>query len=67
MGEDLRILFIEAYKNWLEAKTFSDREHTWCEYTQIRDLWCGKGKAFEVWSNRGPEGYTHSETNEEYN
>ncbi len=52
MAEDLRILFIQAYQNWLEAKTFSDREHAWTEYTAIRDLWSGKGPAYEVWTNR---------------
>lgn len=63
MAEDLRILFIEAYRAWIEAKTFSDREFTWGEYTQIRDLWIGKGTAYNFWANRTKEPEPREENN----
>lgn len=49
MNEDLKQLFIQAYLAWAKAKTFQERELTWREYCQIRDLWSGKGWAFNAW------------------
>jgi hypothetical protein len=47
--DDLRQLFIQAYLAWKNAKTFQEREITWREYCQIRDLWAGTGRAFSAW------------------
>jgi len=67
MSEDLKILFIEAYKAWIEAKTFSAREFAWNEYTQIRDLWLGKGTAYQIWSNQIDRSTTNANNDKENN
>lgn len=55
MADDLRLLFIQAYEAWINAPTLKEKEITWIEYCQIRDLWTGVGKSYDVWARNKRE------------